>query len=322
MNYKKLVSDISSLSFEKLREATNICITGNNMSGKSEILYEVIQLFMSHDEKDFYFIDTVNRTIFNNTTLPSVSKEDLLADMGDPSEICSRRLNEVYFNKIDTFQSGVHGEGSSLSYHFLRYYLDDPTFKDLLEMFLDEFNIDINIENDIILFTIEESEVIPSSGYQALLRLFIEVYYASLYNTKYLVIDEIDSHLDNNMCSKIMPLFRKLFPDIHILTTVHSLTFFEQLENTKIIVLNGSNEFKILDCKDLGSLEFIHREIFNKQIEYLEVAPSFVDQMYMKVFNDIDLTDKEIHLLKEMKNLSPNEKSTRNIILSEIEISE
>ncbi|OQY42047.1 MAG: hypothetical protein B6227_03330 [Fusobacteriia bacterium 4572_74] len=197
-------------------------------------------------------------------------------------------------------------------------------FKEKFKIFISDFDVDINLENKTLVCKINDEEVIMSSGFQALVRIFIEIF---IYNTanndkslKYVVIDEIDQHLDNTICRIIMKKINELFPSIRIITTVHSLTFFEELENTKIISLDGKNySYKILDPRDLGGLEYIDREVFNSYVEK-STGISRMNEIYMKVFNDIELTKKDKRYLKKDIDLSPDEKNMKAIILAEVDM--
>jgi len=320
MDYKEYIEEIKEIAMESLDNGYHVCITGKNMSGKSDALMAILK--ENIEKNNYYFIDTVNRVLFNDEALMGLDEKELSEYLGSPKKILNRRVNSNYFNKIDVFAGGEHNLGAYYAFQFLKINLLNGKFKELLFEFLEDFNINIEFLEDEnkILFSIRGEEVIASSGYQALLRIFVEIYYAYQNDVKIIVIDEIDEHLDNQTTRTIIKKLKEIFPSIKIITTVHSLTFFEELENTKIIVLDGSNySYKILDSKDLGSLEYINREVFNSYVEE-DTGISRMEELYMKVFNDIELEDEDKRYLSEVKGLSPREKSIRDIILEEIPI--
>ena len=96
---------------------------------------------------------------------------------------------------------------------FLKIYILNIDFKKSLEEFFKDLNLSIIKEEEGIKFLIENQKVKLSSGYQALLRIFIEIYYFyHKFNIRKFVIDEIDSHLDTVMCREIIQKLKNLFP--------------------------------------------------------------------------------------------------------------
>ncbi|MCK4257870.1 MAG: hypothetical protein KAX49_02770 [Halanaerobiales bacterium] len=319
--YKDYINEIKKIAIKSIDNNYHVCITGKNMSGKSDALIAILNEYLERNNP-CYFIDTVNRVIFNSEAFPNFDENELSIYLGKPRDILNRRVNTKYFNKIDVFAGGEHNAGAYYSFQFLINSLEDKQFHKLLKEFLSDFNVGIELISDKneIVFTMNQEEVVASSGYQALLRIFIEIYYATKYDVKIVVIDEIDEHLDNKMSRTIINKLNDIFPEIKIITTVHSLTFFEELENTKIIVLDGdSYSYKILDSRDLGNLEYINREVFNSYIER-NTGISKMEQLYMKVFNDIDLTSEDKKYLIHAERLSQKEKSIKDIILEEIKL--
>ena len=110
---------------------------------------------------------------------------------------------------------------------------------------------------------------------------------------------------------------KELFPDINIITTVHSITFFEEVTSTKIIVLDGNQySYKLIDSRDLGGLDYINREVFNSYSK--KTNKNRFEELYMKVFNEVELSSDEIHFIKNQDNLSPEEKNIKSILLEEL----
>lgn len=297
----------------------NITITGRNMSGKSEILLQLIKRLQdSHGKDSVYFVDTVNRMILteDDDTLKHLDLKETMIEIGNINKIVTRRVSPQYLNKADAFADGDKTLGSYYAYYFLKNKLtDEPLFKSKLENFLIDTNIELAIKDNKLKLTMNNSDVHPSSGLQALLRLFVEFYIADESHVKCLIVDEIDSHLDNHICSKIIPKLNSAFPNIKIITTVHALNFFESLENNKIFIIKDLNfSYNILDSNDICGFDYINREIFNN-INIVKKKSDF-ELLFTKVMNEVQLTQTELALLYDTENtLNPNDKLIKNLIL-------
>lgn len=286
----------------------NIFITGKNMTGKSDILAK----YVKKNRESVFFIDTINRTIVKDSAI-SLANEKL--DIGTSSEVNDKRINEDYINKLDVFAPGLHGFGAKFAYNLLFYYFDEIESK--LELLLDTFNVKIVKENKKFVFYIDKDKVNPSSGYQALLRIFIEIYYFSKkYNIRTFVIDELDSHLDNFTNRNLLKKFNSIFPDIQIIATVHSLTFFEEIPNCKIIILDGETyTYKLLDSNDIAGFDFINREIFNS---YKEEDPLYskLQEIYLKLIEHIPLLEEDFKFILSCRPTDSEEKILLDTIRS------
>ena len=297
----------------------NITITGRNMSGKSEILLQLIKKLQSlHGKDSVYFVDTVNRMILteDDKTLKPIDLKETMIEIGEINKIVTRRLSSEYLNKADAFADGDKALGSYYAYYFLKNKLtNEPVFKSKLELFLIDTKIEISIKNNMLKLMMNNFDVHPSSGLQALLRLFVEFYIADESQVKFLIVDEIDSHLDNHICSKIIPKLNEAFPNIKIITTVHALSFFKELENNKIFIIKDLNfSYNILDSKDICGFDYINREVFNN-IDIVKKKSDF-QLLFTKVMNDIKLTQTELIFLNDPKNIiSTNDKLIKNLIL-------
>ena len=74
----------------------NMLIIGENNSGKSKIIKEVLKKIIGKEW--IYFIDSCNRDIV-------VSQKDIVSSFNDLDivEVAKRRIDDKYFNKLDTF---------------------------------------------------------------------------------------------------------------------------------------------------------------------------------------------------------------------------
>lgn len=159
-----------------------------------------------------------------------------------------------------------------------------------------------------------------SSGYQALLRIFTEIFYIKyFYNIKIFIIDEIDVHLDTVMCREIVKKLKEVFPDIQIISTVHSVNFFQENLTDNILVLKGeSRTFKIINASELGSLENTIKIIFEdeKKVDFdthfqkkiiselkNKTFLNKLDRVYLKKMNEkIEKTESDEQFLNFLKD--------------------
>lgn len=139
---------------------------------------------------------------------------------------------------------------------------------------LKEFlNIDFNIEFEdneflgkVIVFKIGESNIEKlSSGYQAIIRLFLELLYfekSMEQDTKDAVIDEINEYLSTKNEDKILPFLQNRFSNMRFIITTHSADVIASSIDCTIIVLNNDT-YECLDENDFTSATDV-REIFEK----------------------------------------------------------
>lgn len=264
VSYDEYIKECFDICYKYIKNNKNLFITGRNMSGKSDILKFILN---SNLKNELYFIDTINRTILQKKKLEILFS--LNESIGTPEEILKVRTLEENFNTIDCFGSGEKNLGNTYAYFLFEDLYSNIDFKKSLEEFFKDLNLSIIKEEEGIKFLIENQKVKLSSGYQALLRIFIEIYYFyHKFNIRKFVIDEIDSHLDTVMCREIIQKLKNLFPGILFLSTVHSINFFQENLQDDILVLKGLNKtYKIINSSELGSLEQTIQVLFEEDKE-------------------------------------------------------
>jgi predicted ATP-binding protein involved in virulence len=235
----------------------NTIIVGDNSSGKSEILRQLL----INQNNGYYFIDSVNRS-FNYEKVNC--SEDL---EGTYKSIVKYRLSENNFNLVDTFDLYKTGMGAIEKVYF-NYYKE---LKIMLKDFLDiDFQIIIKEDKIIgekkVLCIDNEIEKL-SSGYQAIIRLFLELIYfknsvEANINNPVVVIDEINEFLSTKNEERILPFLIKTFENMNFIVTTHSADVVASSVDCNIIVLSGNN-YECLDGNDFSSVTDV-REIFEK----------------------------------------------------------
>ncbi|MBS6601915.1 MAG: hypothetical protein KH333_13065 [Clostridium sp.] len=241
---------------EKLKYKNTIII-GDNSSGKSELLRNILL-----DKKEgYYFIDSVNRS-FNYEKIENTQQvRDTYIN------VLEYRLEENIFNLKDSFDFNKTGMG-----FIEEVYLNfEEELKILIRDFLD-INFDITIEDNSILgkkpkLLIDKNTEKLSSGYQAIIRIFLELlYFKNSYNNinknPIVVIDEINEFLSTKNEKKILPFLMKKFNNMNFIITTHSADVIASSIDFNIIVLKG-NSYECLDGNDFSTVTDA-REIFEK----------------------------------------------------------
>ena len=174
-SYNNMLKEIKyKIENEKLKYKNTIII-GDNSRGKSELLRNILL-----DKKEgYYFIDSVNRS-FNYEKIENTQQvRDTYIN------VLEYRLEENIFNLKDSFDFNKTGMG-----FIEEVYLNfEEELKILIRDFLD-INFDITIEDNSILgkkpkLLIDKNTEKLSSGYQAIIRIFLELLYFknSLYHS-------------------------------------------------------------------------------------------------------------------------------------------
>lgn len=259
-SYQTMLTEIKNKILNKELKHRNTIIVGDNSSGKSEILRQIL----IKQQNGYYFIDSVNRS-FN---YEKVSKsEDLFETY---KSVVKYRLSENNFNLVDTFD--LHSTGLDVIEKI--YFNYNEELKAMLKSFLNiDFRIDIIVDE-----VLEKKKVLNidnnieklSTGYQAIIRLFLELIYFKHSLEKNItnpvvVIDEINEFLSTKNEERILPYLIKIFENMNFIVTTHSADVVASSIDCNIIVISGSN-YECLDGNDFSSVTDV-REIFEKIYE-------------------------------------------------------
>lgn len=291
----------------------NSIIVGDNSSGKSDILKSLVSLSF----EKYYFIDTINRTFDGSKIFDKGSTYK-----GKCESITEYRLQENIFNLQDSFD--IYGDGTGHVEFIFFDYIDK--LKVLIKKFLD---IELSVkEVKYGVFSSEEKIVINdeieklSNGYQAIIRMFLEIMY--VYDNKgedniTIVIDEIDEYLSSKNKSKIIPFLQKEFPNSKWIFTTHSADTIASTKNFNLILLKGNN-YECLDSNDFSTItdvQEIFRNLYDNKIDNstndinttlrrllsLKISEKWSEQeeKYLAEIEGKDLTNSQLLLLHQIK---------------------
>ena len=255
INYQTMLKEVKNKILNDEFKHKNSIIIGDNASGKSELIKQLLTM----TEEGYYFIDSVNRS-FDYTKVSSSKNIE-----GSYKNVLDLRLSTNKFNLKDSF--GIYETGlGSIEQIYFNY---EKKLKILFESFLNK-ELDIKIEQskiigDIYNLYIDGSIEQMSSGYQAIIRLFIEIlYFEDMINisesSSFVVIDEINEFLSSKNEYKILPFIMKEFSNLYFIVTTHSADVIASSIDCNIIVIKNET-YECLDGNDFITITDV-REIF------------------------------------------------------------
>lgn len=221
-SYQSMINRLSGILSEDSLPYEDSIIIGDNSSGKSDILKVLVQ---SDEVEKYYFIDAVNR-YFNVNQIINRSEPEIIYS----KEINIHRMDEDNFNRKDSFY--YRGVPKAIEDFFVNYSVK---LTELMCEFLQQ-KFEIKYGNYGWEVCMDGEIVSLSSGYQALLRIFIEVvYFEKTKGTGTIVIDEIDEFLSVKNCGEVLNFLREQFKGIHFIVTTHSADLIANVENARFI---------------------------------------------------------------------------------------
>ena len=168
----------------------------------------------------------------------------------------------------------IYGDGTGRIEAIFKEYMEE--IKMLLKKFID---IDITMkEVNYGIFSSEEKLFVDnkieslSNGYQAIIRLFLEIIYIhkNKGNNKItVVIDEIDEYLSSRNKSNIVEFLKNEFNEFNWVITTHSADVMASAKNFNLIILKNEN-YQCLDSNDFNTItdvQEIFRDLYDKTID-------------------------------------------------------
>lgn len=262
--YQSMIQELRKIfQNEELTYESSIII-GDNSSGKSDVIRGIIKDSIT---KNVYYIDSVNR-YFSENQIMSLNPNEIIEYSND---VVENRIKEDNYNFRDTFF--YKGAPRAIEDFYLQY---KDEVRALMQDFLQtKFEIKHNeVEWQII---VNDEVVKLSSGYQALLRIFLEItYFSSFHEQGIVVIDEIDEFLSAKNAGQIFNYLRKKFPQQRFVVTTHSADLIEKAQGVNLIVLHHT-KYEILDAGDYASISQVYN-LFQKTFLTKE-GSSFKEQV-------------------------------------------
>lgn len=317
----KTISDINRLIIGKLNNQYNslkhynCIIVGDNMAGKSYLIKDIVEM----NPSNCYYLDSVNRTIpiDNPAYLFEINKIMI-------EDINRNRIKKTNFNKKDVFTPEVNnsiilnelieniGDYEENIHNFFDEYITIKEGKGDFHNIIYKYKIGNNIYDEI------------SSGYQAIIRIIVEITFAQKQGCRLVIIDEIDAHLDNTNCNKLIEFLKKNFSSIYFLLSTHSPDIILNSKDYNIIKIIKANQWEdddrceIFDGNDMDDLNYINRTLFssNKRRDLKKEKNDKILEGYVRQLATTNsLTPAEKSEVLSLKNLTIKQVVLKKYIL-------
>ncbi len=244
--YQNMMNELSDIILKHKLKFDNTIIIGDNSSGKSELLKNVL---VKDGSKNWYLIDSVNR-YFSVSQIFKMSGE--ASKLQFSKKIIEHRLMADNYNLKDTFY--YMGVPTSIENFYFEF---EDSIKNLMRQFLgvELMIVQSEVGYKVYLDNIESS---LSSGYQALMRIFMEMEYVSrTMKNGFVIIDEIDEYLFAYNSGNIFDFLRQKYSGFSFTVTTHSADLIANAKAANIILLSENN-YELLDAGDFNSVSQVY----------------------------------------------------------------
>lgn len=335
INMESLINSIYMKVCKSKQEKSysDYIIVGNNMSGKSELIRNLIERYTKENKSnnstekyidkftsqgEIYFIDSCNRTISKD------NPRGMFSEINDFFEITTERLKPINFNKVDKISSNYD------NHLILNELLNNKEiYKDILEdYFEDSFDI-VTCKEDSNIPLLSPAEKYKykigdtkydnlSNGYQAIIRLLVEIQYAVSKGVKVILIDEVVLYLDTNNSRKFIDFIQNTFNKIHWIFTTHSPEVICASNNFNIIKVKENN-YEIYDGNNLNDLESTIEALFDEDIIENDEFDTLLENLVRLKSMGETLPKDDLQKIKSSQNLNSVQKLYRDYLLNDLD---
>lgn len=271
-------------------------IIGENSCGKSLLLRLLVQKAGKTDS--IYFLDAVNRgfdvgKVVRETKKPAYKRT-----------IIDTRIQDDFFNLKDSFNCF----GTMTERIEQIYYPYEEKLQDLFEKLTDErFRL---IPGDVFgEVEFKEGRGLLSSGYQAIVRILLELLYfqdkcveEKGIERAVVIIDELDEFLSPGYAYKIFPFLKEQFPQMDFIVTTHSGDLVAGALNANLIVLDekGYEVMDINDCQSISEVQIIFDRVFGGHMPQASETENILRRLFNNKINQA-WTEGDQRQLEELK---------------------
>ena len=270
-------------------------IIGENSCGKSLLLRLLVQKAGKTDS--IYFLDAVNRgfdvgKVVRETKKPAYKRT-----------IIDTRIQDDFFNLKDSFNCF----GTMTERIEQIYYPYEEKLQDLFEKLTDErFRL---IPGDVFgEVEFKEGRGLLSSGYQAIVRILLELLY---YQDKCVEEKGIERAVVIIYAYKIFPFLKEQFPKMDFIVTTHSGDLVAGAQNANLIVLDekGYEVMDINDCRSISEVQIIFDRVFGGHMPQASETENILRRLFNNKINQA-WTEGDQRQLEELKreNLTASQK--------------
>lgn len=277
----------------ELRFADTVMI-GDNSSGKSLLLRQLVKKMEACGE-EVYFIDAVNR---------SFDIKDVQRERRKPPykpTILSTRLQENYFNLADSFS--CYGTSTERAEEIYSAYEEEVQAL-FCELTGERFEM-LRYGDELREVAFSGGVGLLSSGYQALVRLLLELLYYQEMGMKKrglskarLVVDELDEFLSPRYAGRIWGFIKGNFPEMDLIATTHSCDLVASAKDANLIVLEDGG-YEVMDANDYTSLsevQLVFGRLFGEQKEPVSGTEATLRRLFNNKINGVWTKEDESRL--------------------------
>lgn len=300
--YQNMMNELSDMILKHRLQYDNTIIIGNNSSGKSELLKNVL---LKAGFENWYLIDSVNR-YFSVGQIFKMSGE--ASELQFSKKIVEHRLMPDNYNLKDTFY--YMGVPTAIENFYFEF---EDSIKNLMRQFL---GVELTVVQSEVGYKVylDNVESALSSGYQALIRIFMEMEYISrTMKSGFVIIDEIDEFLFAYNSANILHFLRRKYSGFSFIVTTHSADLIANAEAANIILLSEST-YELLDAGDFNSVSQVYNIFDSVFVKIRDIDDAErIDTCLRRLLNNKvagiweETDQKELGLIKEL-NLSKVQK--------------
>lgn len=274
----EMINDITEKIDRQILPYVDCVVVGDNSSGKTLLLKTFIEKVK--ENKAVYFIDAVNRGF----DVKKITKTERKPEY--KKTILETRLQELYFNLIDSFNCyGTLTERIEVIYQI---------YEEEVQRLFYEFTEDrFGIPNDNILGEVDfgDGRGLLSSGYQAIVRILLELlYYQDMEINKkciqeaWIVIDELDEYLSPRYSAMILEFLKKKFVWGRWIVTTHSCDLVSYTQDANLLILKDTT-LEVLDINDYRSVLDV-QIIFERLFRHPVVIEPQIEDVLRRLLNN------------------------------------
>lgn len=311
------IQELAELIYEKtLADADyflhkSMVVVGNNSTGKSTLLKELLSKVIKDGSDKFYYIDSQNRVVANS----SRTELSIRYSMFDIQTILKTRFNVDYFSKEDVFDATYAGGVVTFS----ELIADVEAYNSLFNNF---FCCDLKknalmkegslIEGNETLFYKDSLEIgSVSSSEAAKMRLVMEINYAKILGCKAVVIDEFDDHLDTESMISFMTKLKEYYSELRFVFVIHNFEALVRLDGFDAIIYNNEATAPVdilpLDCDDITELGEVYK-IRSRYIGKKKESEIFLSECVSEIVKTGNVKEKNKKAILHMERRTLNAK--------------
>lgn len=316
------ISDISKDIYKSVECNTvifthkSLVIVGDNSSGKTTLLKNLLAKIRKENDARFYFIDALNRIVYGSDSKNQES--ELRYSDYTPFEILKERSSASYMSKEDIFPRA--NKGYLVTYSELCSNIEG--YEKILNNF---FNCKIKMQSvfkkgslisgSSILAVNDKTVDSLSSSEAARIRIIMEIEYAKKCNCKMVIIDEFDNSFDSDNQVKLMQQLQANYPELRFIFVIHNFALLVQLSGMDAIMFNNTDtapvDINMVDCDDITAIGEVNR-IRAKYIGERDKMERFLSSCITELLKNRVVPNEQ---LRTLNNIDRNKLTIKNRIL-------